>query len=141
MCIRDRLWLVAEIGKMLGDRADPQRDLATSSRRLAYKVGIFALALVVGLAFGALALWGAACLLKSWMHAESEPPVMLVTFGPPAFLVAFGVSTTVFIGIVGRVYYERAREWWSRLNAWFTTLAAAWIVWCLYAFFSLPLMY
>src|SRR4030095_16285953 len=56
---------------------------------------------------------------------------LLVSLGPPALLFAFGVASSVSTGIVGRAYFERSREWWSRLNARFLLLGSAWCIACL----------
>jgi Patatin-like phospholipase len=66
--------------------------------------------------------------------------IMLMLLGPPALVFAFGVATTVFTGMVGRAYFERSREWWSRLNAWLLSFGAVWVIWIALAFFSLPLL-
>lgn len=66
--------------------------------------------------------------------------VFLIALGPPALLVALGVATSVYTGLVGRVFFERTREWWSRLNAWLLIVAVVWAAWGALAFFSLPLL-
>lgn len=63
---------------------------------------------------------------------------LAISLGPPAVLAAFGVAGSVFTGLVGRVLFERSREWWSRLNAWFIVLGGGWLLLCLLAFFALP---
>lgn len=70
----------------------------------------------------------------------SKQVIALLLLGPPAVVLAFCAATTVFIGMVGRAYFERSREWWSRLNAWLLSLSAGWIIWISLAFFSLPLL-
>jgi hypothetical protein len=54
--------------------------------------------------------------------------VKLLTFGPPGFLVTFGIGGFVFVGLAGRAYYERSREWWGRLNAWFFIVGTVWFL-------------
>lgn len=66
--------------------------------------------------------------------------IMLMLLGPPALVFAFSVATTVFTGMVGRAYFERSREWWSRLNAWLLSFGTVWVIWIALAFFSLPLL-
>lgn len=77
-----------------------------------------------------------------WKNLVPESPtarlICLVTFGPPALLAAFGMGTTIFTGLVGRLFFERSREWWSRLNAWLVSLGTGWALLCLLTFFSLP---
>lgn len=69
-----------------------------------------------------------------------EYKILLISLGVPVFLAVLGLTTTVYTGIVGRAYYERSREWWSRLNAWLITIAFGWASLCLLTFFSLPLI-
>jgi len=52
----------------------------------------------------------------------------LMTVGPPIFLFAFGVGGSIYVGLVGRAYFERSREWWGRMNAWFFTVGTLWFV-------------
>lgn len=52
----------------------------------------------------------------------------VLTFGPALFLLAFGAGGAIFVGLVGRSYVERSREWWSRMNAWFIIIGAAWLL-------------
>lgn len=64
-----------------------------------------------------------------------ESAALVLSFGPPALLLTFGVSGAVIVGLVGRVYEERTREWWGRMNAWFLTLGLAWLAWFTLAFY------
>jgi hypothetical protein len=61
---------------------------------------------------------------------ESGPAhaAAVLTFGPALFLLVFGGGGSIFVGLVGRNYYERSREWWSRMNAWFLILGIGWLV-------------
>jgi len=80
------------------------------------------------------ALGGAAALATSfgllWLVKWKSPPdpslPAAVTYGPALFLVAFGICGSVYIGISGRAYFERSREWWSRMNA---VLVGAGMIW------------
>ncbi|MET0543851.1 MAG: patatin-like phospholipase family protein, partial [Variovorax sp.] len=96
----------------------------------------------VGFATGALAL---AALYFGWRelitrNTVNQPEILLLLLGPPSLVFAFTVATTVFTGMVGRAYFERSREWWSRLNAWLLSFGTAWALWIGLAFFSLPLL-
>ncbi|MBA5638791.1 patatin-like phospholipase family protein [Duganella sp. LX20W] len=51
----------------------------------------------------------------------------VLTFGPALFLLVFGAGGSIFVGLVGRNYFERSREWWSRMNAWFLIIGTAWL--------------
>jgi len=64
----------------------------------------------------------------------------LLAWGAPAFLGAFGIATTIFTGLVGRLFFERSREWWSRLNAWLVSIALGWAAVGTLTFLSLPLL-
>jgi len=50
----------------------------------------------------------------------------ILTLGPPALLVGFGVCGSLYVGLVGRVFFERSREWWGRLNACLMIAGCAW---------------
>jgi predicted acylesterase/phospholipase RssA len=79
--------------------------------------------------------------IRHFEHIQHiQHAVLLVALGVPIFLASLGVTTTIFTGIVGRAYFERSREWWSRLNAWLILIAFGWAAWCLLTFFSLPLL-
>ncbi|HEU4842811.1 MAG TPA: patatin-like phospholipase family protein [Burkholderiaceae bacterium] len=51
----------------------------------------------------------------------------VLTFGPALFLLVFGAGGSIFVGLVGRNYFERSREWWSRMNAWFLIIGTGWL--------------
>ncbi|MFL6657045.1 MAG: patatin-like phospholipase family protein [Massilia sp.] len=61
--------------------------------------------------------------------------VVVITFGPTAFLVMFGIVGSIFVGIVGRAYAERSREWWSRMNACFLIAGLGWLALTACAFY------
>ncbi|MDP8986263.1 MAG: patatin-like phospholipase family protein [Pseudomonadota bacterium] len=65
--------------------------------------------------------------------------VRLLVLGPPAFLVTFGLGGFIFVGLAGRAYFERSREWWSRLNAWFILIGTAWFFYMATSFYAAPL--
>ena len=94
---------------------------------------IYTLAMAAALGVGVLLLG----LTREWWASEAglERAVATITFGPPVFLVGFGICGSVYVGLVGRTYYERAREWWSRMNAGFITLGCVWLVLFALAFY------
>ena len=62
-------------------------------------------------------------------------PVNLVAFGMPVALAIFGVSMVLLVGLLGRAYGDRSREWWSRMGGWTIILTTCWVLWfviCLY---------
>jgi len=61
-----------------------------------------------------------------------------VTYGPALFLVAFGFCGSIYIGISGRAYEERAREWWSRMNAMLVYAGLAWLATFWVALYARP---
>lgn len=101
---------------------------------------IQSLAGAVALICGVLVIAAASYLLPVARVGEPEYKIVLLCLAVPVFLAALGVTTTVYTGMVGRAYYERSREWWSRLNAWLMTIGFGWAIWCLLTFFSLPLL-
>ena len=50
----------------------------------------------------------------------------ILTLGPPTLLIGFGVCGSLYVGLVGRVFFERSREWWGRLNACLMLAGCAW---------------
>ncbi|MES2113706.1 MAG: hypothetical protein V4578_01070, partial [Pseudomonadota bacterium] len=59
----------------------------------------------------------------------------VLTFGPALFLLVFGAGGSIFVGLVGRNYFERSREWWSRMNAWFLIIGTGWLTLHVCAFY------
>jgi hypothetical protein len=55
------------------------------------------------------------------------PVIHLVTFGMPVLLCIAGFSMIVLIGLLGRLYTDRSREWWSRQGGWATILVINWV--------------
>ena len=53
---------------------------------------------------------------------------MAFVWGPPFVALAFVLSIVVLIGMLGRDSTDGVREWWSRLGAWLTIYATAWMV-------------
>ncbi|MEN9865280.1 MAG: hypothetical protein RL748_870, partial [Pseudomonadota bacterium] len=53
--------------------------------------------------------------------------IHLVTFGMPVLLVIAGISMIFMVGLLGRLYTDRSREWWSRQGGLTTVLILAWI--------------
>ncbi|WP_419709194.1 hypothetical protein [Pseudomonas sp. NFX224] len=98
---------------------------------------------IVALFAGGIVLAAASVMLpipllsgKPW---PTEHLVLLLSLGVPIFLASLGVTTTIYTGMVGRTFFERSREWWSRLNAWLILIAFGWAAWFSLTFFSLPI--
>ena len=81
----------------------------------------FTVGAVAGLAATALMFWGFTIV------ADGPTFAGVLTWGPAMVLLAFGVAGSVFVGISGRAYFERSREWWSRMNALVITAGVAWL--------------
>lgn len=94
----------------------------------------------VALLSGILVLAAASPLLALGEPTTVGHNIVLLCLGVPIFLAALGVTTSIYTGMVGRAFFERSREWWSRLNAWLMMIAFGWAIWCLLTFFSLPLL-
>lgn len=103
------------------------------------EAGIFALAYFVALFVGYLLVVHFIVTVVPIGETRAERAANLLTFGPPALLFTFGVSGSLIVGIVGRTYFERSREWWGRMNAWFLTIGLAWL--CLFglSFYARPI--
>src|SRR5207244_4065601 len=53
---------------------------------------------------------------------------VMVTFGPPAFLLCYVLGNFLQIGLSRLCYEAYEREWWSSLNARLLRISAAWLV-------------
>lgn len=109
-------------------------------RKTAAEACIFALAYAGALAAGLALLRLFTQVVLPTAPGEVERAANLLTFGPPALLITFGVSGSVLVGLVGRAYEERTREWWGRMNAWFVTLGLAWLALFLLSFYVPPVL-
>ncbi|WP_137174119.1 patatin-like phospholipase family protein [Massilia sp. HP4] len=87
---------------------------------------------VMGVATGGTAL--------SAQAAGDVMTMRLATFGVPLMLSLFGVTVTLVIGLVGRLYQEQSREWWARHGAWTVICAICWGFVCGAAFYLPPLL-
>jgi peptidoglycan hydrolase-like protein with peptidoglycan-binding domain len=67
-------------------------------------------------------------------------PVNLVAFGMPVALTIFGISMVLLIGLLGRAYSDRNREWWSHVGGWMIICAVGWIVLFAVSIYAPPLV-
>ena len=112
------LWLTAELRRQPG-QAGRERP---SRWQLARELWVYVQALAVALACGGGALWA---MHRAFPYDGSVGgAVASFTLGPAAILVVAGLAGWIFVGLVGRVFYERSREWWSRMNALFISAGA-----------------
>lgn len=84
-------------------------------------------------------------LLKTLSMAHRAGPlpvdaVQLTSLGMPLLLALFGVTITLMIGLIGRMYRDASREWWARQGAWTFIFSLAWLAWCMFAFYLPPLL-
>lgn len=78
---------------------------------------------LMALGAGALALTWSVTELSNWRPARATlnddgQGMLLVSFGIPFLLSVFGIAMILAIGLVGRMYNDKSREWWSRQGGW-----------------------
>jgi hypothetical protein len=82
-------------------------------------------------AIGALAagtlllLAGLALLPNPEEHPILNNAIALATFGMPLMMTLFSVTMTLMIGLIGSLYSDASREWWSRQGAWSSIFSLA----------------
>ena len=97
---------------------------------------------IVALTLGsALLLGGLALLPDPATHPVLNNAIALTTFGMPLMMALFAGTTTLMIGLLGRMYSDASREWWSRQGAWTWIFALAWVTMFGIAFFLAPLLH
>ncbi len=62
----------------------------------------------------------------------------IVTVGPAAMMIIFGICISIWIGLIGRSYREDSREWWARLGGWVMFFGLSWLVVTLLFFYVPP---
>jgi hypothetical protein len=98
-------------------------------------------------AIGALAagtlllLAGLALLPNPQEHPILNNAIALGTFGMPLMMTLFSVTMTLMIGLIGSLYSDASREWWSRQGAWSSIFSLAWLIMFGVAFFFAPLLH
>ena len=98
-------------------------------------------------AIGALAvgtlllLAGLALLPDPQQHPILNNAIALSTFGMPLMMTLFSVTMTLMIGLIGRLYSDASREWWSRQGAWSSIFSIGWVIMFGVAFFAAPLLH
>ena len=74
-------------------------------------------------------------------HPVLNNAIALSTFGMPLMMGLFAGTMTLMIGLIGRMYSDASREWWSRQGAWAWIFALAWVTMFGVAFFLAPLLH
>ncbi len=82
---------------------------------------IFGWAIPAGCA-GGLLLWQ----LANFLEARNSLPAAMA-FGPPLFIMVIIFTAVLHVGLLGRAFEEKHRQWWSRLGAWLMIYALVWI--------------
>ncbi|HME41172.1 MAG TPA: patatin-like phospholipase family protein [Steroidobacteraceae bacterium] len=117
-------WIVMQL------QHDPHKK-SSAARRVMHLLpdgGAFVIAALVAINVVFTLLCAERLLFSNGVADSEYDYVKLLTFGPPGFLVTFGIGGFVFVGLAGRAYYERSREWWGRLNAWFFIVGTVWFL-------------
>ena len=88
-----------------------------------------------------LLLAGLSMLPDPKTHPVLNNAIALTTFGMPLMMALFAGTMTLMIGLVGRMYSDASREWWSRQGAWAWIFALAWVSIFGVSFFLAPLLH
>lgn len=76
-------------------------------------------------------------LARPWDIAIVAPSLVdVISYVPALLLCIFGVSIIIMIGLIGRAYSDRTREWWSRLVAWTIICTTGWTALTLLSMYS-----
>lgn len=100
---------------------------------------------VVALAVGVVMLTWSVSTLNHWTLATAtlDGPargMLLVSYGMPFILTIFGLSMILAVGMIGRMYHDKSREWWSRQGGWTSICTLAWFAVTAVALYSAPIM-
>ncbi len=97
---------------------------------------------VGALAVGTLLLLaGLALLPNPRLHPILNNAIALGSFGMPLMMTLFSVTMTLMIGLIGSLYSDASREWWSRQGAWSWIFSLVWVAMFGVAFFGAPLLH
>jgi len=117
----------------------PIRDL--SRAELLEGLSHFVCALAALAAGTLLLLVGLALLPDPAVHPILNNAIALGSFGMPLMMTLFSVTMTLMIGLIGSLYSDASREWWSRQGAWSSIFSLAWLIMFGVAFFFAPLLH
>ena len=65
----------------------------------------------------------------------------LVALGMPIMLSIFGVTMVLLVGLIGRLYTDGSREWWSREGGWAIICVLGWLALFLFTFYLPPVLF
>ncbi|OON59733.1 hypothetical protein B0920_20840 [Massilia sp. KIM] len=88
-----------------------------------------------------LLLAGLAALPSPASHPVLNNAIALSSFGMPLMMALFASTTTLMIGLIGRLYSDASREWWNRQGAWAAIFALTWLAAFGVSFFLAPLLH
>jgi hypothetical protein len=120
-------------GWLLAQRRKGNRTQAPLRKLEAVREGFgHFLCAVIALGVGAFLLTWSASALGRWDLARrtldgNGQGILLVTYGMPLILSIFGISMILATGLVGRMYNDKSREWWSRQGGWAAIFTLAWL--------------
>ena len=105
---------------------------------------IFSHAIFSALAFlvGALLISFILSAVNKWFNGSSgiQHVSHLVVWGIPVMLSIFGLVMVLLIGLIGRAYNDRSREWWSRMGGWLMVFVIGWAIITGIALYAPPLI-
>ena len=123
-------------------RLQPNRPPADLTRGEVVEGFSHLLSAVGALTLGTVLLLGGLALLPDpSTHPVLNNAIALATFGMPLMMALFAGTMTLMIGLIGRMYSDASREWWSRQGAWAWIFALAWVTMFGVAFFLSPLLH
>ena len=86
---------------------------------------------LVALAVGALLVIMTTSAVHTWYVAQGAPAVNasipVVAFGMPVLLSLFGITMVLSVGLIGRLYTDKSREWWARQGGWTSIFVLGWL--------------
>jgi hypothetical protein len=135
-------WMLAQVFNALSARqrakrnADTPADLRTPPVRFSWQTALkegfgHLLCAVAALAAGAVLVIVTTTTVADWQTGDNQhlrgAIIHLVAFGMPVLLTVFGITMVLSVGLVGRMYRDTSREWWSRQGAWCAIFVIGWL--------------
>jgi peptidoglycan hydrolase-like protein with peptidoglycan-binding domain len=105
---------------------------------------------ILALGLGSLLVLGSVVVIRN-LTAGSDVTLLesdnalhyshLVAFGMPFLLCIFGITMVLLVGLIGRLYTDGSREWWSRQGGWTIIFVVSWLGLFIVAFYVPPLLF